>query len=232
MMACERPLEGPTRALNPCQASPHLKEKTEDCQCLQGIWATKACSVTKNGLFDVLAGMLYPRACAVPLLHLQGSPAPWMPGNGPYNQTGRSCRAVCQLNPVVHLAAFCAVFAHTSFQAAQRCDAVPFSRFSQMAFTHFSVVGVSQTVLEGFAGFIADDHGCQWSVRPKANGETYYYLATSSPIAEKRRFELSFDCEIGALKAARVQRSLKAMGATDCACITGQTRPRVVLPSL
>lgn len=84
-----------------------------------------------------------------------------------------------------------------------------------MAFTHFSVVGVSQTVLEGFAGFVADEQGCQWSVRP-----------------DGRRFELSFDCEIGALKAARVQRGLKAMGATDCPCIAGQTQPRVVLPSL
>ena len=89
------------------------------------------------------------------------------------------------------------------------------SRFSLMAFTHFSVVGVSQTVLEGFAGFVADEQGCQWSVRP-----------------DGRRFEVSFDCEIGALKAARVQRGLKAMGATDCPCIAGQTRPRVVLPSL
>lgn len=109
------------------------------------------------------------------------------------------------------------IFDHTPFQAAQRCGAVPFSRFSSMAFTHFSVVGVPQTVLEGFANYVADDHGCQWSVRPDGH---------------RGRFELSFGCELGALKAARVQRGLKAMGATDCPCIAGQTRPRVVLPSL
>lgn len=99
-------------------------------------------------------------------------------------------------------------------QAAQRCNAI-LSLLSFMTFTSFLISGIPQQVLEGFAGFIADEQGCQWSVRP-----------------DGRRFELSFDCEIGALRAARVQRGLKAMGATDCPCIAGQTRPRVVLPSI
>ena len=84
-----------------------------------------------------------------------------------------------------------------------------------MTSTCFLVAGVEPMVLEGFAEFIAEDLDCQWSVS-----------------ADGRRFELSFDCEIGFLKAARVQRGLKAMGATDCPCIAGQTRPRVILPSL
>ena len=49
-----------------------------------------------------------------------------------------------------------------------------------MTSTCFLVAGVEPMVLEGFAEFIAEDLDCQWSVR-----------------ADGRRFELSFDCEIG-----------------------------------
>ena len=84
-----------------------------------------------------------------------------------------------------------------------------------MVSTCFSVVGIEPMVLEGFAEFVAVELDCQWSVR-----------------ADGRGFELSFDHELGALRAAKVQRALKAMGAFDCPCIAGQTRPRVVLPSV
>jgi len=84
-----------------------------------------------------------------------------------------------------------------------------------MTSTSFIVSGLPQQVLEGFADYVATEQGCQWLVRP-----------------DGRNFELSFDCELCFRQAAAVQRGLKAMGATGCPCVAGQTNPRVVLPSL
>ena len=99
-------------------------------------------------------------------------------------------------------------------QAAQRCDAV-LSLLPSMRSTSFLVAGLPQQALEGFADYVATEQGCQWIVR-----------------ADGRRLELSFDCELCLRQAAAIQRGLAAMGATDCLCVAGQTRPRVVLPSV
>ena len=84
-----------------------------------------------------------------------------------------------------------------------------------MTSTSFLISGIPQQVLEGFADYVATEQGCQWIVR-----------------VDGRRLELSFDCELCFRQAAAIQRGLAAMGATDCSCIAGQTRPRVVLPSV
>ena len=99
-------------------------------------------------------------------------------------------------------------------QAMQRCDAV-LSLLSFMTSTSFLISGIPQQVLEGFADYVATEQGCQWIVR-----------------ADGRRLELSFDCELCFRQAAAIQRGLAAMGAIDCLCVAGQTRPRVVLPSV
>lgn len=84
-----------------------------------------------------------------------------------------------------------------------------------MRSTSFLVAGLPQQALEGFADYVATEQGCQWIVR-----------------ADGRRLELSFDCELCLRQAAAIQRGLAAMGAIDCLCVAGQTRPRVVLPSV
>lgn len=84
-----------------------------------------------------------------------------------------------------------------------------------MTSTSFLISGVPQQVLEGFADYVATEQGCQWIVR-----------------VDGRQLELSFDCELCCRQAAAIQRGLKAMGAVECHCIVGQTRPRVVLPSV
>lgn len=98
----------------------------------------------------------------------------------------------------------------------RRSDAAwSFLSFLPMTSTSFLVSGISRQVLEGFADYVATEQGCQWLVR-----------------ADGRFLELSFDCELCFRQAAAIQRGLKAMGATERGCVAGQTRPRVVLPSI
>lgn len=124
-MAAERLPGASVSSFNPCQVLAPLTTVSAGRQCLQGFSAVDVRGDTENGLFDRMAAMLYSRRCAFPLLQSQGSPAPCMPDNGPYSQTGRPCRTVCQLKLVVHLAASCAGRALSVVSTARPATAKP-----------------------------------------------------------------------------------------------------------
>ena len=68
--------------------------------------------------------------------------------------------------------------------------------------TSILVQGLSQSILEGFAEYVADEQGCGWLVKraPHSTGEFGY-------------FQLGFANEICFRQVAAIQRGLKNMGA-------------------